>query len=232
MLSRQYIRRQLERLRGASKDHTDGVIPKELIGRYLPSRPVILEAGAHIGVDTEEMLNTWRDSTIHAFEPIPELFSKLESRVAGNSRAHLYKLGLGDKPGRSKIFVSSGASDASSSLLKPKRHLEVNPAVKFEKQIDIKVVTIETWAKEYGVPKIDFMWLDLQGMELQVLKNAGGLLDTIKVILAEVSLIETYESAPLADELKEFLLARGFKVLVEEMPYPDMGDILFVRKRH
>lgn len=229
MINSEYIKRKVRHLKRKSRQF-DGQISKNVIGSYLPPNPIILEAGAHVGDDTIAMLDLWKDATLYAFEPIPDLYAKLESRVGHYSRAHTYQLGLSDKSGKSKIYVSSGASDASSSILKPKKHLEINPAVKFNKTITIETVTVSDWIKESAINRIDFMWLDLQGMELSVLKHVGPVLDTVKVILAEVSLIETYENVPQVDELKKFMKKRGFTAKLEETPYPDMGDILFVKR--
>lgn len=55
-----------------------GIIPKEIIGEYLPYNPVIIEAGAHIGIDTIEMHKLWPKSTIYAFEPMSDLFDRLK----------------------------------------------------------------------------------------------------------------------------------------------------------
>ena len=49
---------------------------KHFIAQFLPENPVILEAGAHVGTDTVEMVNLWPKCTVYAFEPVPELFDK------------------------------------------------------------------------------------------------------------------------------------------------------------
>lgn len=230
MISKAYLRRQREYYRSKGSEPTPGVIPKWLIGRYLPANPVILEAGAHDGTDTVEMSQLWPDATIHAFEPIPDLYARMKEKTQNIDRIFTYEMGLGSKRQKSKIYVSSGSSDASSSLLKPKQHLKINPHVKFEKTITIQVDTIDGWAKSNNISKLDFMWLDLQGMELPVLQHAKSILQTTKLILAEVSLIETYEGVAQVDELKTFMSEAGFKIIIEDMPYPDMGDILFLRR--
>lgn len=52
-------------------------ITKEMIARYLPKNPVTLEAGAHNGSDTVEMIELWPTATIYAFEPVPVLLAQL-----------------------------------------------------------------------------------------------------------------------------------------------------------
>jgi hypothetical protein len=50
------------------------------------------------------------------------------------------------------------------------------------------------------------------------------------VIYTEVSLVETYEGVALYPELKAFLIEQGFVVKQEQLPWPDMGNVLFVRE--
>ena len=57
-----------------------------------------------------------------------------------------------------------------------------------------------------------FLKLDTQGYELQVLKGAEGLLDSVEVILLEASLIPINQSAPLISEVVNYLSAREFKL--------------------
>ena len=59
----------------------EGGIPLYTIARYLPADPVIVEAGAHLGYDTLAMSRCWPRGHIHAFEPIPSIFSQLQQRT-------------------------------------------------------------------------------------------------------------------------------------------------------
>lgn len=56
--------------------------------------------------------------------------------------------------------------------------------------------------KENCVANIDFMWLDLQGMELMGLKSEVKILKSIKPIYTDVSRIEEYEGQTLYSDLK------------------------------
>lgn len=205
-----------------------GIIPKEYIAQFLPSNPVILEAGADTGSDTLEMLAAWPGATVHAFEPVPKSFLALTEATMNCPTVHCYNLGLGSKTGTEIMYVSNTLS--SSSLLKPAEHLQQHPHISFKNNLSVQVVTIDVWARAHNISRIDCLWLDLQGMELQVLKAAIRILPTVKVIYTEVSLIETYEGVALYPELKAFLMEQGFVVKQEQLPWPDMGNVLFVRE--
>jgi FkbM family methyltransferase len=212
------------------RKHQDiGTIPKEFIGRFLPENPKIVEAGAHIGLDTVEMSMMWDGARIYAFEPIPWLFKKLVSNTKSKSNVTCYPLALSHKSGSINMYVSSGRSDGSSSLLPPKEHIIEHPDVFFEKEIVVQTTTLDEWAIKNGLQAIDFLWLDLQGYELPVLEASPRIIKTVKVIYTEVSLKELYKGSPLYGEIRHWLEEQGFRVEREELAWQDAGNVLFVR---
>jgi FkbM family methyltransferase len=213
------------------KKNEKEAIPKSLIATYLPANPTIVEAGAHIGVDTVQMSKRWPRGTIHAFEPIPDLFSQLQSNTAKRKNVCCYPMALGKETGAAKMFVSSGRSDASSSLFPPKAHVTYHPDILFETEIQVPTITLDHWAAEQGIKKIDFLWLDLQGYELAVLKTATAVLATVQAIYTEVNLDETYAGVALYPELRQWLEVYGFKVIREDLPWQDGGNVFFAKER-
>lgn len=206
-----------------------GEIPKSFIRKFLPDAPVIIEAGAHVGIDTLEMSRVWPKGSIHAFEPVPDIFAKLAENTKGLRNVKLYPCALGAATGTARIFVSGGTSDGSSSLLEPKEHLTEHPEVHFNSRIEIPVMTLDDWSEKYGVRNAHLLWLDMQGNELAAMKAGERILGTVMAIHIEVSLKEVYRGVPLYPEVRQWLEARGFKVVREELPWPDMGNVLFVR---
>lgn len=216
--------------RNKNKLSQHGEINKNLLKRILPESPVIVEAGAHIGRDTIEMAKIWPKGHIYAFEPVPDVYNQLIKRTIQYENISCYQKALSDVDGARNIFVSSGTSDASSSLLKPNKHLEFHPSVIFQASELVESVTLDSWASQIGIKTIDFLWLDLQGMELQVLQASPRIMKTLKAIYSEVNLISLYEDTHLYPELKEWLRNEGFKVKKEFLPWKDAGNVLFVRK--
>src|SRR5581483_8959889 len=122
--------------------------------------PVIVEAGAHIGLDTIAMSKMWPKGHIDAFEPVPYLYQQLADNTKELRNVKTYQLALSDFNGQARIYLSSGTSDASSSLLKPKDHLSQHPSVWFEDSTEVQALTLDTWAKNNSIEKVDFLWLD------------------------------------------------------------------------
>lgn len=212
---------------GASQDY--GPFKKTDLRPWLPEDPVILEAGAHLGEDTREFKSIWPQSTIHCFEPVPSLYLTLSINTGAASGVFRYPFALSSKRGWQEMVVSGGAGTGSSSLLRPKDHLVHHPEVTFEKSAMVPTISLDDWAHEFGVRRLDLLWLDLQGHELTVLKGGQVLLSTVRALFVEVNLVELYEGAPLYPELKSWLGAQGFYPKRELLPYEDAGNVLFLR---
>ena len=224
------LRRVLRLLRrGGMPPQRTQVSPAEL-ARYLPRNPVVLEAGAHNGQDTVQLAAQWPEGIVHAFEPVPQLFAALQQKVALFPNVCCHELALATEAGVAELHVSSGTSDGSSSLLAPEQHLEGHPDVQFLRTIRVKTVTLDGWAQEQGLTAVDLLWLDLQGMEPGVLASSPDILTKVRAVHSEVSLIPVYHGTMLYPEFRRWMEARGFVVVREILPFPDMGNVLFVRR--
>ncbi len=206
----------------------------DLIKPYLSENPIILEAGAYDGQDTIYMANFWPKSTVYAFEPVPEIHNWLIGRAGFYKNITTYKLALSDKNGEAMFYVSEfnshpGTPSASSSLLEPKDHLIQAPHVLFPKKIQVNTVTIDSWAEQNNVDKIDFLWLDMQGYELNALIASPKILKTVKAILTEVEFTEAYSGQYLFADVKSWLENQGFTMIALHEECSWFGDALFVR---
>ena len=78
-----------------------------------------------------------------------------------------------------------------------------------------------------NINQVDIMWLDMQGSENEVIQSSPNIVSKTKYIYSEVSLIEMYEGVPLLEEYKTNMKKIGFEVVWEDLPWKDMGDVLF-----
>src|ERR1035437_308854 len=117
----------LEQKWGIRNPSDPSLIRKYILKKYLPSNAVIIDCGANNGSDSVELARVFPKCNIHSFEPIPTIFKSLKRNTRKYPNISCYQLALSDKNGVSKMFVSSGTSDASSSLLVPTGHLQDHP---------------------------------------------------------------------------------------------------------
>lgn len=202
-------------------------IVKERIKQYLPEKPCILEAGAHIGRDTVKLSKLWPLGTIYAFEPVPALYAQLVESTKGLPNVLCYPSALSTTVGSAVLHVSSGASTAASSLLEPYEYTRERPMVVFTELV-VPTTTLDVWAAENSVPSIDFMWLDMQGYELKVIEHSR-MLSTVQCILVEVSLTERFKGNPLYGPLLTWFETHGFEPVQQDIPKHNKINILFKR---
>lgn len=220
----------LEQKWGTKRPSDPFSISKSVLKKYLPANPVIIDCGAHVGSDSIELAKVFPKAKIHCFEPVPAIFDKLKHNTRNYPNIYCYKLALSNEIALSDMFVSSGTSDASSSLLQPTGHLDDHPDVYFKDKINVETITLDEWAGKNNINRVDFLWLDMQGFELQMLKASERILPGITCIHTEVSMKETYKNAVLYEDYRKWLEARGFcEVMLAIQAGADMGNALFVR---
>ena len=209
----------------------------EILAQFLPHNPTIVEAGAYDGRDTQKMVVQWPECTIHAFEPLPEIYARLEKNTAHLPQVHRYPLALSDHDGTALFYISErpskpGIASQAGSLHAPKERLVHSPLI-FPRTASVKTIALETWAHEHAIQTIDLLWLDTQGHELAIVQAAPNMLPHIKVVLAEVSFIESYEGQPRYFDVVAWMTTHGFEHVgrdFEDTTASFFGNALFVRK--
>jgi FkbM family methyltransferase len=194
--------------------------------------PIIFEAGGHNGEDTIRFSKKFPKGKIISFEPHPVAFKKLLQITSNSSNVSAYNLALNEKNGIATFYVSHGKHgknprcDGASSLLEPIDAMKiryVGPKIK------VPCVILDDWCIKNSIDHIDFMWLDIEGLELQVLKSSPKILKTVKIIYIETSFFEFRKGATQFKDLKNFLTKASFKLLIHWYKPGFQGDAIFVK---
>jgi FkbM family methyltransferase len=94
----------------------------------------------------------------------------------------------------------------SGSVRKPKEHLIEWPFIKFDEQIKVKSITLDTFCEQNKIDFIDFIWADVQGAEEDLIKGASRTLENkVKFLYIEYSNKEYYEGQINLQSLKNIL---------------------------
>jgi FkbM family methyltransferase len=147
-------------------------VVREEYGNCSFSRPprFMIDAGAFIGDTAAYFLSRFSDLTITALEPNIENFSLARSNLAPyGDRVRVLHSALGDKEGTAYF-----AGQATSGLIG-------------ERGIPVPVTTVPDLMKQYSIPKLDILKLDIEGAEAAVLgRSASDWLQNVGNILVEI----------------------------------------------
>lgn len=154
----------------------------QCISSYIGTGHVFVDVGANIGY-----YSLWAASKVGAsgkvfsFEPDPITYADLEENVALNqfSNIQLCPIACGEAVGQS-FFLHEYDNTGSS-------HLITDNSVKNETLVS--VARLDTYLQERGVTNIDFLKIDAEGAELQVLKGATAYLQLGIPPLVQVEVI-------------------------------------------
>ena len=212
-------------------------ITKELIRECVgKSDPTILEIGCNDGSHTLWFLEIFENPKVYCFEPDPRAIARFNAKVGQRSNVKLFEIALSDHNGDITFYPSGGQRDdkpdknmtqgwdCSGSIRQPKDHLTVVPWVTFGQSIIVKTATLDTWCKEHGIEVIDFIWMDVQGSEIDVVRGGMNTLTKTRFIYSEYSNTELYEGQYTLKQILKHLT--NFKVLIR---YP--GDVLLRNKQ-
>lgn len=214
---------------------------KRLAVHYFQSKGMnkinILEAGSADGSDTNFFCHFFPQSKICGFEPDPRYRSRFERLSSSYNNLIYTNKALSNYNGKTKFYLSSRHDEnnnvevwCSSSVLKPKDHLEIHPQIKFNDCIEVECCRLDDWMSQNNIEKFDMMWLDMQGHEYDVIESSPKCTEGCHLIYSEVQLIESYEGNKLYVSLRDLMKSRGFTPVIEELPWKDAGNVLFARE--
>lgn len=182
----------------------------------------VLHIGAHHGNE----YNTYKSmdiSPIIFVEALPHVFDVLTKNVG--SECVCINTALGNENGTVEMYVDEANSGGSSSVLKPKLHLSQFPGITFPRKVEVPITKLDL----LDVPKCNFLNIDVQGYELEVLKGAKEYLLGVDYVMIEVNQDEVYENCVQVDELDKFLEQYGLKRVVTSWVGGNWGDAFYIK---
>ena len=121
---------------------------------------------------------------VYAFEPDPEMFSQLKTRLAQFEWVTLVNAACSNEKGKTNFYVSNNR--VASSLAAPAE--DVVEAYEKQcsgftiiKEIEVETINLGEYLQEQGVDFVDLYVSDCQGSDLNVLKTMKEYIDSNKI---------------------------------------------------
>lgn len=183
---------------------------------YPASAPLtVLDVGAHVGNSVAGFLSLFPQAKVHAFEPAPENFRRLQQRFAADPRVTLHAAAVGAADGTARLHLNN--YDATHSVL-PVDPEVINRWADTADITEVEAITVEQncidgLMARAGLATVDILKMDVQGGELLALKGARAALTAQRIgcIFSEVEFRPLYAGQPLAWDIHAELAGLGYQ---------------------
>lgn len=205
--------------------------------------PVVFELGCCDGYHSNKMIEVIKERErpfiFHGFEPNSDLHPKILNSIKGHLMFNCGIIGIFPhavgafqeerrfyKSGGVKVDENGKEVDwyfGSSSIRKPKDIYAQYPDMTFTDE-RVFVTTLDAHLMNHNYPWVDFIWSDIQGAELDMIKGGREALKKTRYLYTEYINTEHYEGQGIG--LQSILkLLPDFKI-VEDYQAGDSGDVL------
>lgn len=202
-------------------------------------KKIIFDVGANNGGSNIDKALYHPNNLVFAFEPTPEMIEVIKSKTSHLRNYVLIEKAVSDYDGTAKFNVVGTAGWGCSSLLdfsnkSKKKWPGRTQDFKVTNQIDVDVIRLETFIREKTIPKIDYLHIDTQGSDLQVLKGLGDLIRIVRSGVVEAGKEKDilYKGQNTLKETISFLESNGFEIteLESNDPYDNEINVHFRNK--
>ena len=195
----------------------------------------VLQIGANNGQEIKRFTNSGIEFGVFV-EPLPNEFRQLESKISQHPGYLAINALCASESDLEKAFFVSNQTGQSSSMLKPTGHLNIHPDVTFTEELALQTTTVDEIIRNLMrgghndlLHKLDMMFIDVQGAELDVLKGSHEFLKRAKFVFVEVSHGGLYEGDASIRMIMEFLEQHQYKLAFSYFNKHGWGDALFIK---
>ncbi len=220
--------------------------------------PLIFDVGANNGSSIHDFKAWWPNSDIHCFEPQEECYKDLVDAAEAYKTLGSVKINsfaVGNIPSKGAIFythdINSGVSGFNKININSKDSINLKElgenggdakdayADTLNHHRQVEVIRLDDYVESLDPNlHIDFLKIDTQGFEPEVLDGLGAKLANVDVVLTELMFYDFYERSLSFSDIEKFLLGYNFILYdishISKNPMngrTDWVDVIYVNKR-
>jgi FkbM family methyltransferase len=196
--------------------------------KYLTNRRGAIHVGAHEGGERSWYFSQgftpvlWFEPNVDVFQCLVENLRTYEDQVAFN-------IGIHDELKNATLHIASNRGQ-SSSILDFGTHKDYRPDIRYISDQEIRMMRMDNFLFLTGrsIRDYNFLNIDVQGVELNVIKSFGNLLKGLDYIYTEVNEEELYKGCALVSEIDSYVANFGFKRVSTYMTKNKWGDAFYI----
>lgn len=151
--------------------------------KFLVKNPTtLIDVGGNKGLYSAELRKRFPNSEIHIFEPSSSNADILKVKFATDSKVKINSFGLGKKDYTATLFADEDGSGMASIYQRKMDHFGIS----FDHKETVAISTMfKYWEEVLGQRKVDFVKVDIEGLELEALHGFQDAIHACKVIQFE-----------------------------------------------
>jgi len=182
-------------------------------GRVLPWKSrTIIDVGAHDGSVAQQFDILYKPNFIACVEPNPEKLVLLKAKNF-SAAVKIFPYALGGKEGKITLNLFSDADSNSIFEINPEATKNYRYAVNKIKSIEVPLRKLDDVFEECSLDYLDFLKINTEGSELEILQGAKKRLNKISFIVTETMFFERYKGQPLFKDIENLLQKAGFMLI-------------------
>lgn len=141
----------------------------------------VFDVGSNLGQSAKLYLDCFPGSQIYCFEPVRDTFRQLQYNLQGRERVHCVQVALGSSKGHGEMALQ-GRSERFFLLGQSK----ASPASADVKTEDVEIVTLDDFCCARKIRHVNYLKVDTEGGDLDVLRGGENLLSVQSIDFVEV----------------------------------------------
>ena len=181
----------------------------------------LFDVGANVGQYALSMRKMGFNKKVISFEPLKAAFLTLEQAASRDKSWVVNNYALGNENAESIINVSENLVSSSILNMLPE-HVKRAPESKYVSKEKIEIKKLDTIFNNFFENGDNVMLkIDTQGYEKKVILGAESILNKIKIIEVEMSVVALYEKTESFRDMIDFLDSKGFELFFLENGFSD-----------
>ncbi len=158
---------------------------------------VVIDVGANIGEFSRAVAGC--AGQVISVDPDPNVWGVLARNLEGLNNVRILQIALSDTDGEIDFYLSTESAD--SSIVQPR---------KFSDVIKVRASTLDSLVKDAALPMVDFLKLEAEGWEPEILAGARQTLKITNKVAVDAG--PERHGQPTADAVEKLLTDAGFSV--------------------
>jgi FkbM family methyltransferase len=177
--------------------------PREKLYNLINDKMTIIDIGTNIGETLLNFAKINQNGINYGFEPVPYLYQRATKNIELNNFKNiiLNNVALSDEKGSLFFQIPNNNNSGGISMNKENNGKEV------------KAITLDDFVNENQISQIDFIKIDVEGFEMNVLKGAKKVLEKFKpTMFIELDDQNLKKQKSSAKEVVTFLIQKNYTI--------------------